>query len=172
MAETARALVKEGYIFQESDDSDVFYFYREDGENLSEEEILKTAIKMYREYFFERMLMNEVGNKIVLADNIKTNLSKDGKILKISLEEEDLNLSLGEAFTKSIEDEIEEIAKQNYESSNLPVNDVNERLKKLFEEEPDDSDPGIEVVLRFGPSKKRRHRRKFKKFLKTVFGDR
>ncbi|MBQ7668078.1 MAG: hypothetical protein IJS47_02000 [Clostridia bacterium] len=147
-----RALMTGGYVFQESNEPDVFYFYREDEKELTEEEISTTAVEMFQEYIFERMLAGEIKNQKVKSDSIKTVVSKNGKFLRIIVEENQImpldeeDDDIPKAFEKAFQ-EYEEKAKH---SENVSIDDINAKLRKIIDSGPDEPYEEIEATLHFG----------------------
>ena len=83
MAKEFNAITDETYVFIEGDEPNQFFFYRKDGEVLGE--IEHEPMDFYHAWVMEKMMSGEIDGMI--ASNVLTELSTDGKCMRITVKE-------------------------------------------------------------------------------------
>ena len=83
MAEKFNAITNDTYVFIEGDEPNQFFFYRKDGEVLGDIEY--EPMDFYHAWVMEKMMSGEIEGMV--ANNILTELSTDGKCVRITVKE-------------------------------------------------------------------------------------
>ena len=83
MAEKFNAITDETYVFIEGDKPNQFFFYRKDGEVLGD--IEHEPMDFYHAWVMEKMMSGEIEGMV--ANNILSELSDDGKCMRITVKE-------------------------------------------------------------------------------------
>ena len=83
MAEKFNALENETYVFVEGDIPNQFFFWRKDGEVLGD--IEHEPMDFYHAWVMQKMVSGEIEGMV--ANNILTELSTDGKCMRITVKE-------------------------------------------------------------------------------------
>ena len=83
MAEKFNAIANDTYVFIEGDNPNQFFFYRKDGEVLGD--IDHEPMDFYHAWVMEKMMSGEIDGMV--ANNVLTELSADGKCMRITVKE-------------------------------------------------------------------------------------
>lgn len=83
MAEKFNAIANETYVFIEGDEPNQFFFYRKDGEVLGD--VDHEPMDFYHAYIMQKMMDGEIDGMV--ANNILTEVSTDGKCMRITVKE-------------------------------------------------------------------------------------
>jgi hypothetical protein len=83
MAEKFNAITDETYVFIEGEEPNQFFFYRKDGEVLGD--IDHEPMDFYHAWVMQKMMSGEIEGMV--ANNILSELSDDGKCMRITVKE-------------------------------------------------------------------------------------